>query len=49
MLTIVFLVFVAMFLVAGTFISIEAKQRKDGSLDRSRPSSNQPGMGPDKD
>jgi hypothetical protein len=30
MLTVVFVVFVAMFATAGTFISIEAKRRGDG-------------------
>jgi hypothetical protein len=31
MLTFVFLMFVALFLVAGVFISLEAKKRRDGS------------------
>jgi hypothetical protein len=34
MITLVFLLFVAMFAVAGTFISLEAKRRNDSPMPR---------------
>jgi hypothetical protein len=37
MLTIVFLVFLAIFAIAGFFISLEAKRRRDGSRFRPVP------------
>ena len=34
MITIVFLVFLAIFAIAGVFLSLEAKKRRDGSMQR---------------
>jgi hypothetical protein len=34
MITFVFLAFIGLFAIAGVFISIEAKKRKDGSVQR---------------
>ena len=46
MITIIFLGFVGMFAIAGTFISIEAKRRSDASRQRANsPHSDKPFMG----
>jgi len=46
MITIVFLVFLAIFAIAGVFLSLEAKKRRDGSMQRQlHPRNNTPAMG----
>jgi hypothetical protein len=46
MLTLIFLAFIAMFAIGGIFISIEAKRRSDGSLQRQlNPRDDKPRMG----
>ena len=46
MITIVFLMFLAIFAIAGVFLSLEAKKRRDGLTHREmHPRNNTPAMG----
>jgi len=45
MLTIIFLLFIALFLISGVFLSLEAKRRRQGSIKSVPLNSNRPNVG----